>query len=223
MTVWNPEKFFTALPAFREAAPENLRRMAWRSKRVAFNKDEFIFQEGGPAEAAWWVSDGYVKIAKTTPQGRLVTMEMLVSGDGFGLAGIMRFEDYPANAIAVTPCAAVRVPAEELAAVARAHPAVTQNVLGQVSQRLQRAHRLRALDAESAEKRVAAALLWVCEKSGPEISISRKEISEIAGVAPETAIRVVLDFKEKNWLSATARSMTLRRPEELESLVDRTE
>ena len=92
-------------------------------------------------------------------------------------------------------------------------------VLAQVSERLRHAHSLRALDAESAEKRVAATLLWLHQKTGGVLTISRKEIAEIAGVAPETAIRTVLAFKKEGWLDATARAIVLKRPQSLQDLV----
>jgi CRP-like cAMP-binding protein len=99
---------------------------------------------------------------------------------------------------------------------------LTQDVLQQVSRRLQRAHQLRSLDSESADKKIAGALLWLEEKHGTTLNISRREISEIAGVAPETAIRVVLQFKGKRWLDATARTITIRQPEALQNFIEET-
>ncbi|HRY28430.1 MAG TPA: Crp/Fnr family transcriptional regulator [Elusimicrobiota bacterium] len=220
MAVWNPEKFFASLPFFRNVPVSELQKFVWQSRRMPFKKGDYLFQEGEPAEAAWWVTEGFVKIAKSTPQGRLITMEMLMPGEIFGPAGVIRMSHYPASAVAVTKGAAARLPGEALAALARACPSVAQGVLTEVSQRIQRAHRLRALDAESADKKVAAALLWLREKTGSPLAVPRREIAEIAGVAPETAIRVVLQFKEKGWLTAKPGAIALVRPEHLRKLVD---
>lgn len=220
MTVWNPDKFFAELPLFKDVPPARRPGLAWKAKRAVFGKGEFIFQEGEPADAAWWVAEGFVKIAKSAPTGRLVTMELLVAGDVFGPVGLMGLASYPANAVAVTKCAAVRLPASDLAAFVRDYPVFAQAVLAQVSQRLHRTHDLRALDAESAEKKIAAALLWLRRKTGDVIKVSRREIAEIAGVAPETAIRVVLSFKKKGWVSAPAGAVSVLAPDALLSLID---
>jgi CRP/FNR family transcriptional regulator, cyclic AMP receptor protein len=221
MAVWNPENFFAASPLFRQIPAQRLKDFAWKSRKLPFDKGAFIFQEGEPADAAWWVAEGFVKIAKATPQGRMLTMEMLVPGDIFGPAGLMKLDRYPANALAVTKASVVRVFAADLAALVQEFPTLPQDVLGQVSLRLQRARRLRALEAQPADKKVAAALLWLQEKIGDTFNISRREISEIAGIAPETAIRMVLFFKKKKWLSAKARSFTILQPAALQSFIDR--
>jgi CRP/FNR family transcriptional regulator len=220
MAVWNPEKFFASLPAFRALPAAKVKALAWKARRKPLKKGDYVFQEGEPAQETWWVSKGFVKIAKVTPQGRLLTMEMLQPGEIFAPAGLMRLERYPANAVAVTDGEVVSVARKDMADWVRDVPALPGDILEQVSRRLQRAHRLRALDSESADKKVAAALLWLSEKQGAELGVSRKEISEIAGVAPETAIRVVLRFEAKKWVSADPRLIRLTAPDALQSLID---
>jgi CRP-like cAMP-binding protein len=220
MPTWDPEKFFQSLPLFAGAPSAALRAFARSARRVPVAKGGAVFQEWETAGDAWWVAEGFVKIAKSTPQGRLLTMELLMRGDIFGAAPLMGFKTYPASALAVTSAAVVRASSTDVEALMRDCPGLAQRALQQVSQRLQRAHGLRALDAESADKKVAAALLWLREKTGDHIGVSRKEVSEIAGVAPETAIRVVLQFKERGWLEADARTIRLSRLKPLQDLVE---
>ena len=193
---WNAEKFFLGSPLFRGVPRELVVPVAQRARRLAFKKGGFIFHEGQPAEWGSWVETGFIKIAKGTSEGRLVTMEILTPGDVFAPAGIMPIGAYPANAVAVSAAWVVQAARRDLAALAKAFPDLLQMVLAQVSERLRHAHSLRALDAESAEKRVAATLLWLHQKTGGVLTISRKEIAEIAGVAPETASRTVLAFNK---------------------------
>lgn len=220
MPVWDPDKFFASLPLFRGVPPAARAALAWRSSRVTLEKNGFVFLEGAPADASWWVVDGFVKIVKTTPQGRLVTMELLVAGDVFAPAGVMELTTYPASAVAVTACTVLRAPASELARFVKDHPSFPGAVLAEVGRRLRRSHALRALDAESAEKKIAAALLWLSEKTGDVIKVSRRDVADIVGVAPETAIRVVLSFKQKRWVSAATGRITVADPAALRQLVD---
>lgn len=214
------ELFFKRMPALRGAPPAELSKLASRARIFKYAKADYIFQEGEPADAAWWVAEGIVKIAKLTPDGRMSTMEMLTQDDIFAPAGVMNIQLYPANAVAVTPAAVVKVLKPDVAALARSFPPIIQNVLEQVGRRLQRSHRLRALDSSSSEKKVAAALLWLSEKTGSAVGVSRRELSEIAGVAPETAIRIILEMKKKKWVSATPRSVIASNPAALQSFVE---
>lgn len=203
----NLNSFFEGMPAFHKAPPNELSRLAAAARVIKYKKSDFIFQEGDPADASWWVADGIVKISKLAPDGRMSTMEILTQGDIFAPAGVMNLQYYPANAIAVTAAAVIKVLKPNFASFARTFPEIIQNVLQQVSQRLQRSHRLRSVDTLSSEKKVAAALLWVSEKSRRSVGLSRRELSEIAGVAPETAVRIVLEMKKKKWVTATARNV----------------
>ena len=214
------ESFFRGSEAFRGAPPQEVARLAARARVYRYAKADAIFQEGEPAEASWRVAEGIVKISKLAPDGRMTTMEMLTSGDIFAPAGVMNLQIYPANAVAVTAASVVKALKTDFAAFARAYPPIVQNVLNQVSARLQRAHRLRVLDGASAEKKVAAVLLWLSEKTGQSAGITRREISEIAGVAPETAIRVILKMKQKKWVKATPRSVVAADARALQEFVE---
>ena len=165
--------------------------------------------------------DGCVKIAKTSPTGRSVTLELLTKGDGFGPAVVLdASKHHPTSAVAITKASAVKAADDGVTALMKAWPPFVHAVLAQVGRRLQRAYRLRALNAESAEKKVASTLLWLREEIGSPFAISRKEIADIAGVAPETAIRAVLAFKRRRWVKTDAGRIALRKPDRLQNFIE---
>lgn len=209
----------TGLSIFMGENPVEVRRMADVSREESYRGQENIFLEGQRADAGWWVLDGVVKIVRTTAQGRQVTLEILGPGDGFGLAQLMGFPAYPAQAVALKDSRVARVPADVLTAWGRRCPEFLTSILGQISQRIQRFHQLRILCPESAERKVAATLLWVTEKFGSRLFFSRREIADIAGVAPETAVRAVLAFQGVHWMSITRRSMVVNAPKALAAFV----
>lgn len=212
--------FFKEMDAFQNIPASELGQLAAKSRLLKVQKSETIFQEGANADACWWVASGIVKISKLNPDGRMLTMEMLTQGDIFAPAGIMHLQFYPANAIAVTSATVIKILKADMSHFVQNFPKIVQNVLDQISQRLQRSHRLRALDSSSSEKKVAAALLWLSEKTGSTVGVSRKEISEIAGVAPETAIRILLKFKRKQWVKTTARTVLPFQSSALQSFIE---
>ena len=208
---------FAGVPA------EPLRSFAWKTRLLTYKKKGIVFNEGDPADGGWWMVDGCVKIAKTAPTGRSVTLELLTKGEGFGPAVVFDSSKlHLVSALAVTKASAVKAAASDVTALMKAWPPFAQAVLVQVGRRLNHAYRLRALNAESAGKKVAATLLWLREEIGSPFAISRREIADIAGVAPETAIRVVLAFKRRRWITVDAGRISLRKPDRLQNYIEQS-
>jgi CRP/FNR family transcriptional regulator len=218
---WNPEKYFRSLPLFVGAPPEGLRAFSQKTRFLSFPKGGAVFNEGDPADGAWWVAEGCVKIVKTGYQGRTVALDLLTRGDAFGPAVLLDpAKTHPTGAVCIVRSWVVKTSAADLLALLKTWPALAQALLGQAGRRLQRAWRLRAMEGEPADRKVAGTLLWLRDVLGPSLAVSRREIADIAGVAPETAVRVMLTFKRRGWTAAAPGLITLKRSDRLQSFVE---
>jgi CRP/FNR family transcriptional regulator, cyclic AMP receptor protein len=220
-TSQNPERFFRSLPLFAGAPPDALRAFSRKTRFLSFPKGGSIFNEGDPADGAWWVAEGCVKIVKTGFQGRAVTMDLLMRGDAFGPAVLLdSAKIHPTGAVCIVRSGIVKAPSSDLFALMKTWPTFAQALLVQAGRRLHRSWRLRTSEGEPADRKVAATLLTLRDVLGPSLTISRREIADIAGVAPETAIRVMLTFKRRGWTVAAPGLITLKRPDRLQSFVE---
>jgi len=71
------------IPLFNLVKGSERVRLAGEVKETRYRKGQFIFREGDPAEFFHIVKEGTVKCVKTSPDGKEVTLKVLMPGDLF--------------------------------------------------------------------------------------------------------------------------------------------
>jgi CRP-like cAMP-binding protein len=80
---------------------------------------------------------------------------------------------------------------------------------------IEREERLLKLAYNSVRKRVAEALLMLCNRYNPQdttdnsFQISREDLSSIAGASKETVIRTLSDFKEEKLIEISSKNIKI--------------
>ena len=69
------------IPLFNLVKGSERVRLAGEVKETRYRKGQFIFREGDPAEFFHIVKEGTVKCVKTSPDGKEVTLKVLMPGD----------------------------------------------------------------------------------------------------------------------------------------------
>ncbi|MEC4680723.1 MAG: cyclic nucleotide-binding domain-containing protein, partial [Nitrospirota bacterium] len=72
-----------SLPLFACLSETDRQELAKHAVEVPMKKGQFIFREGEPADWFHIVTQGNVKCVKSTPEGREVTLKVLMPGDLF--------------------------------------------------------------------------------------------------------------------------------------------
>jgi CRP-like cAMP-binding protein len=178
---------------FRALGPERLARVrgAVREQRIAAHTTLFV--EGQPAEALWALRRGVVRLYKTSPDGRVTTLETLAPGEIFGAVSALDADRYPASAETLVPVTAWTLARSTFVRLLAEDPRLGVEILGIVSRRLHAAHeRIRAFAHDPAPARLARELLLAA--NGGEARITRRALAEAAGTTVETAIRVLRRF-----------------------------
>jgi CRP/FNR family transcriptional regulator len=181
---------------FRRLSREGLDRLrpVLRERRLA--RQQTVFREGQPAEFLWVLRRGQVRLGKTSPNGRVTTLEVLGAGEMFGALDALAAEVYPATAEAVTDSAAWCVPRRVVAGLVVERPELGLEILGVVSKRLRDAHeRLRSFAHDPVPTRLARALLDAAHAG--DARVTRRALAEAAGTTVETAIRVLRRFERE--------------------------
>jgi CRP/FNR family transcriptional regulator, dissimilatory nitrate respiration regulator len=78
--------FLANIPLLRNAAPEEIDRMAAGTRRLYAQKGQALFRRGDPCEGFWIVLYGQVKLSITSPQGMEKVIEIIGPGMSFGEA-----------------------------------------------------------------------------------------------------------------------------------------
>jgi CRP-like cAMP-binding protein len=174
-----------------------------------YSRGAVLFQEGDAAQYSWFVINGLVKLARITPKGQELVIELAAAEDLFGAVYYHEHPVYPATAIAIVPSTVVFVPVRSLESAMERDPRFQRALLADTCKRLCRAQELRGLALEPVAERLAWALSYLGEKLGREITASRALLAQLAGTTVETAIRITGQWVREGWLEAERSRMII--------------
>jgi CRP-like cAMP-binding protein len=199
--------FLAGVPFFRDLTQAQLADIVPWFREETFVPDELIFYEGDVAERFWVVKHGEVRIAKYTPGGREVVIEVIPGGEIFGGASML-ITHQPATAVALSHTTTLSISVDQYREILQRYPAVGVRVIEALGERMLDVIRMRALASERVERRIAHILLKLAEKCGSDteegcllgVSLTRQDIAELADTTLETTIRIMSRFSKSGWV-----------------------
>jgi CRP-like cAMP-binding protein len=204
--------------------------MAKRLVRRTYEKDEYLFFEGDPAEWLVFVVRGRVKVIKHSESGRETILATFGPGQIVGEVGVLVGDAYPATAQALEPVVTVSLRRAEYVELVRTHPDLAWALIAELGRRLQRAHEtIRSLAVEKVERRVARVLLRMASASGERLEngavritapLSRQDIADMAGTVIETAIRTMSKFQKLGYIQTREGRIVLLQPHQLVAIAE---
>lgn len=191
-----------ATPSITPArADEDLKALAQIGTKVRIGSGKTIFNEGDPAEFAYRLVSGLVRLCKHLSDGRRQIVQFLFPGDFFSF---MELTDHSLTAEAVSDVVLISYPARQIANLGKAKPSVRERFLTLLSERLRHMHdHLMMLGRQSATERVASLLLLLFERTGTDedetlgATMSRQDMADYLGLTIETVCRVLSKFKRQ--------------------------
>ena len=172
-----------------------------------YEKDDYLFWEGEPAEWLVFVAEGQIKMIKHSESGRETILATFGPGQIVGEVGVLVGETYPATAQALEPALTFGIRRDDYIALVRQNPELAWALIQELGHRLQRAHEtIRSLAVEKVERRVARVVLRMANTAGERLEdgsvrisvpLSRQDIADMAGTVIETAIRALSKFQKQ--------------------------
>ena len=179
---------------------------------LSYSKNDVIYKEGQNSNCIYLVLKGVVKCYKFDENGKELTTALHKEDDLFGYTSFTQNIPYRETATAMKDVEMVGVSKTELKDVLDKNHKVTLEVIqlltdditGVKDQLLQMAY-------SSVQRKTASTILRFAEKinSKPEdpIKISRNDLASVAGIATETLIRTMSDFKKKGLIEMEGRNI----------------
>lgn len=202
-----PLDLLARTPIFKRLKRDDLERIAAVSHVGRFDRGDTIFSEGDPPDAFYVVTSGRVKIAKLTPAGKEIILEIFGVGDPLGAVAAYEGFPFPASASALEPTTCVLVPRQSFFQLLEQHPSLVRGLLlGLTSRLLELTNRLAELTGTKVEFRLARLFLKMADDMGRSratgayipIALSRQELADLTGTTIETAIRVMSRWHKQN-------------------------
>jgi len=164
---------------------------------VTYSAPQAVIYEGDPAEHAFNVKEGVVRVSKMLPDGRRQITGFLFPGDFLGLA---HHQVYAYTAEAVTKARLCRFPRSRLLGLFDELPSLERRMLSMAADELASAQeQILLLGRKTARERVASFLLTMSRQArrrrgtgNPvELPMSRADIADYLGLTIETVSRTI--------------------------------
>jgi CRP/FNR family transcriptional regulator len=182
-----------------------LEPLARRVTERQLKADDPIWHEGQRATDFTFVITGRVKVVKTKPSGKEVTLGLFSDGDVVGHVAAFREIDYPGSAVAIGDTRIFQIERDDFMTAVAKHPDLMEALVESMMERnFHLVRRIDELTAKGTDKRLALLFLKLARKLGRlatledgsrgvfvDVDLSRSDLAELAGTRIETVIRIM--------------------------------
>ncbi len=181
-------------------------------------RGEVLFHEGDEGDKLYIVTEGKVKLGRTSSDGRENLLAIQGPGQMFGELSLFDPGPRSATVTAVTDTVFSSLSHEDLLRWLDGRPAVARGLLAQLAGRLRRANDVVAdLVFSDVPGRVAKALLDLADRFGRTADdgvhvhhdLTQEELAQLVGASRETVNKALADFVSRGWMRLEPRSVVI--------------
>lgn len=217
-----------SLPLFAHLSEADQQLIASELEETPYDKGQYIFREGDPAEWFHIVREGTVKCIKSSPDGRDMTLKILTPGDLFCCeAAVLDGSSHPGCAKVLDQATVLRIPKKRYLEILKRNPEAAIHVINYLAERLREAQeQAKSMVFHKAERRLASILFALSQKAGVpdpdgirlQTRLTRRDLADMAGLTVETATRIMGRFKADHILFGTAKRIVICHIERLKAI-----
>lgn len=201
---------------FGNLSPQELASLDRAKIFSRFARGQILFQEGNPALGVHCIRSGLVKIYKIGVAGRVQILRIVGPGSLLSYRALLAEEPYEHYAEAITDVDICYIPGQAIRPLLKAPSSLYSRLVSLLMDELEDAEeRLVEFSQRKSDERLSLFLLACCEKLGfadgqpVEIPLSRQEIADCIGAAPETVIRGLRRLHRKKLIRAEGRKIKI--------------
>lgn len=181
-----------------------------------FKRKDTIFREGEYPHALHYIKNGKVKLSRSSDYGKEFITQLCGPGEFLGYLALLENTPFSEEATAMEDSEIALIPIEDFRKLIYSNREVSNNFIKILSRNvLENEERLLKLAYGNVRERVATVIRNLYEKYGDETSgqinlaISRDELAGYAGIATESLIRTISDFKSEGILSDDGKPLVI--------------
>lgn len=186
-------------------------------RRRPLSRGDHLYRSGDGFGAIYAVRAGALKTYTLTKEGEEQVVGFHLPGEIVGFDAINRGH-HPCSAMSLETTSVCEIPFNSLETLAAEIPGLQHQLLRVMSKEIFQDHEmLHALAKRTAEERLAIVLLSLSDRharrglsaSRFRLPMSRSDLSNYLGLAPETMSRLFKRFQEKSWIESTGKEVHL--------------
>lgn len=189
-----------------------------------------ILSPDDPPDRIHIIKKGRVRVYRTTPDGKQLTLDIFEKGTILGDMGLLGQDRLPeAYAEAIDDGVICSITPDQLRKLIERYPLIGVNVIRHLSRRLQAAEReLEAMAYQRVDQRLARKLLDLGQRFGAttprgmliQARLTQQELAEMIGTTRETLAHTLADFRRRGLLDTANHRVVIRDAERLSEIAD---
>ena len=181
-------------------------------------RGDVLFHEGDSGDKLYIVTEGKVKLGRSSSDGRENLLAIMGPGQMFGELSLFDPGPRSATVTAVTDATFASLSHDDLLRWLEGRPMVARGLLSQLAARLRKANDVVAdLVFSDVPGRVAKALLDLADRFGRTADdgvhvhhdLTQEELAQLVGATRETVNKSLAEFSNRGWLQLDGRSVVL--------------
>lgn len=195
------QQLLAAIPYFADLQPAFIHQLAQYARRQSYDVGQIAFLEGERNAGLYIVETGWLKVIKTSPEGREQVLQFIGPGETFNAVGVLAQDTNPATAIALEAVSLLVIPKQTILDLVYEHPDLAQVMIRHLAQRVQQlVQMVEDFSLRSIEARVARYLI----DYGHQNSLTRPnwatqaEIANRIGTVPDVLNRALRSLAKEN-------------------------
>ncbi len=201
----------------------NVRLTSEQRELYDYKKKQMLYTEGQRPKAVYYIKSGKIKTYKTNEDGKELITNIYSSGDFFGYTYVLEEISYKENAQVLEDAEIMHIPKDDFVALISGDSQVAKQFIKLIAHSvLDKEESLLNLAYSSLRKKVAYQLIQMFEKFKTEgsntINLSRENLAQATGIATESLIRTLSDFKSEKLIDLQGSTITLINENKLRNL-----
>ncbi len=197
-------EFLVQTPVFQKVEEAQLLKLTQHCKAVTFSKGSVVFRDDDPCLYVYFIYKGCVAEFVDHGCNVDVIVKLRHRYDYIGEMGALIDEPYANTAVALENLVLIKIPKESFIEFIYANHSAVQFIIRQLIDRLTNAAKkminVMYLDAEG---KLAFTMVRLINggDSSQSISVTQQDLATAAGLARQTAAKILADWRAKGWIS----------------------
>ncbi len=207
------------VPLFAGLDSGEVQILAARTAPTEYADGQVLFYEGDPCEGIFLITEGRVRIFKTSSAGREITLAVEQAPSSVAEVPLFDGGAYPATVSAIGPVSAAFIHTRDFQQACRQYPELALKMLAAVGKRLrQLVSVIELVTFGSVRQRLAGALLELGREAGAntfELKTTHQELASRLGTVREVVSRNLSRFQNEGFIRIVGRTIELTDSEAL--------
>jgi CRP-like cAMP-binding protein len=221
------EQILRSIYLFAGVPDADLEALAQMAVSKNFARQAVIFWEGKEAQGFFILLTGYIKLVKSSPDGKEYILRLVGPGETFAEAAVFSDVPYPATAMALEDCRTLFFPKAPFLRHLASSPSLARNLLATLSRlNLHLTRQLEDLSLKEVSARLARYLLEKCQESHGriekflsfELPTTKTHLAAYLGTISETLSRTLSRLKSEGVIEMDKSRITVIDPDGLRKM-----